>query len=523
MERVEKYFLAGLAAVVCLCSTVSIASPPRVKLGGEIADGRPSVRWRGFNLQEMFYMWKDRKPRNFREEDFQIISEWGFNFVRLPMDYRYWIKDRDRRNWEVFDEDSLKYIDRAVALGRKYGVHVSINMHRCPGYTVASEKEPTNLFSDTNTLRVCCVHWAMFARRYKGVPNEALSFNLFNEPPAMTDKAYVHVVKALVDAIRAEDPARFIIADAISFGNIPSLSIASLPGVGQATRGYKPMELTHYLAPHAGRPSVKPVWPPRTDLPSGILAGPQKKRMQSPFRLHALPAGTLTVRFGKASGPITLRFTADGALIKNETIAPDEKSPMWSGVTYDRKWGVKQGVWLGREEFKFAKPVDLFEMIVEEGDWIMPKCIRFVSADGASRADIVFEDEWHAPVNFSQRFAGWQEGFMAVGRKPQKIYYVDLGRDYLYRKLIKDWERAIEKGSFCFAGEFGAWKMTPHHIVLDLLEDYLALWKERNMGWALWELRGGYGVLDSKRCDVEYEDFRGHKLDRKLLELLQRY
>ena len=65
--------------------------------------------------------------------------------------------------------------------------------------------------------------------------------------------------------------------------------------------------------------------------------------------------------------------------------------------------------------------------------------------------------------------------------------------------------------------------MTPHRIVLDLLEDYLALWKERNMGWALWELRGGYGVLDSNRPDVEYEDFRGHKLDRKLLELLQRY
>ncbi len=43
------------------------------------------------------------------------------------------------------------------------------------------------------------------------------------------------------------------------------------------------------------------------------------------------------------------------------------------------------------------------------------------------------------------------------------------------------------------------------------------------MGWALWELRGGYGVLDSNRPDVEYEDFRGHKLDRKMLELLQRY
>jgi hypothetical protein len=30
-------------------------------------------------------------------------------------------------------------------------------------------------------------------------------------------------------------------------------------------------------------------------------------------------------------------------------------------------------------------------------------------------------------------------------------------------------------------------------------------------------------VLDSKRADVKYEDFRGHKLDREMLTLLQRY
>ena len=51
----------------------------------------------------------------------------------------------------------------------------------------------------------------------------------------------------------------------------------------------------------------------------------------------------------------------------------------------------------------------------------------------------------------------------------------------------------------------------------------LALFRDRNVGWAMWEFRGGFGVLDSDRDDVEYEDFHGHKLDRKLLELLRRY
>jgi hypothetical protein len=36
-------------------------------------------------------------------------------------------------------------------------------------------------------------------------------------------------------------------------------------------------------------------------------------------------------------------------------------------------------------------------------------------------------------------------------------------------------------------------------------------------------LRGTFGILDSERSDVVYEDWHGHKLDRALLELLQRY
>jgi hypothetical protein len=46
-------------------------------------------RWRGFNLLEKFTAGPVRRP--FREEDFRLIAKLGFNFVRLPMDYRCWI------------------------------------------------------------------------------------------------------------------------------------------------------------------------------------------------------------------------------------------------------------------------------------------------------------------------------------------------------------------------------------------------------------------------------------------------
>jgi hypothetical protein len=41
-----------------------------------------------------------------------------------------------------------------------------------------------------------------------------------------------------------------------------------------------------------------------------------------------------------------------------------------------------------------------------------------------------------------------------------------------------------------------------------------------NIGLAFWVFKGS--VLDSGRDDVDYENFHGHKLDRKLLDILLR-
>ena len=37
------------------------------------------------------------------------------------------------------------------------------------------------------------------------------------------------------------------------------------------------------------------------------------------------------------------------------------------------------------------------------------------------------------------------------------------------------------------------------------------------------DLRGTFGILDSGRADIMYEDWHGRKLDRELLRMLQAY
>jgi endoglucanase len=211
--------------------------------GPQAPTARHLPRWRGFNLLEKFVKRPGGNPA-FREADFETMAEWGFNFTRLPLSYLCWT---DPSDWLKLREAELKHLDEAVAFGRKHKVHVNLNLHRAPGYCVNPPKEPLDLWTNEEALSACAFHWAQLAKRFRGIPSEQLSFDLLNEPGNIPADAYVRVVKRLVAGIRAEDPQRLIIADGLKWGREPVYGLAEL-GIAQSTRGYDPMQISHYKA-----------------------------------------------------------------------------------------------------------------------------------------------------------------------------------------------------------------------------------------------------------------------------------
>jgi endoglucanase len=98
-----------------------------------------------------------------------------------------------------------------------------------------------------------------------------------------------------------------------------------------------------------------------------------------------------------------------------------------------------------------------------------------------------------------------------------------LDRGWLRDTCYAPWREAQAAGLGVMIGETGAFQHTPHDVVLRWLEDLLAISQDNGWGWALWNFRGGFGVIDSKRRDVTYETWEGQPLDRAMLELLQKY
>jgi endoglucanase len=352
----RRQFLSTLAASAGWCSIApGTQTAPNTK---RTAAHLP--RWRGFNLLEKFIA---QGSRPFVESDFAWMAEWGFDFARLPLSYHCWSSPQD---WRRFREPVLKEIDAAVDHGRRHHIHINLCFHRAPGYCVNPPPEPFNLWKDAEALEACAYHWGQFAARYQGIPNSRLSFNLLNEPSRVSEPAYVRVVRALVEAIRAKDPGRLILADGREYGRVPVPALADLK-IAQSTRGYDPFQLTHY---RAGWVSGSERWPVPT------------------WQLQA------------AQGP---------------------------------RWD----------------------------------------------------------------------------------------KERLRRERLKPWQPLEKQGVGIHVGEWGAYQATPHPVVLAWMRDSLALWKEAGWGWALWNFRGGFGVLDSGRRDVAYEHFHGHQLDRQMLDLLR--
>jgi len=340
-------------------------------------------KWKGFNLLDYFNPNPNNARPETKEDYFKWMSDWGFNFVRIPMAYPAYLNiDHNQKitanQVRNLDQKQTDKIERLVHTAHRYNLHVSLNLHRAPGFCVnAGFYEPYNLWKDEAAQEDFYFHWEFWAKKFKNVSREKISFDLVNEPcmredmndqhsarNAVPGDIYRKVAKNALNIIRNQNPDHLVIADGNNVGRNVIHEIEDLD-IAQSCRGYDPAIISHYKAPW--------VYKDTENLPE----------------------------------------------------------PKWPGD---------------------------------------------VNGKYLSRA--------------------------------------------MLEELYKPWIALTKKGVGVHCGECGCWNKTPHDVFLAWFEDVLDILSENGIGFALWEFAGSFGLLDSGREDVDYEDWHGHKLDRKLLNLL---
>ncbi len=477
-------------------------------------------RWRGFNLMGFFTLEWDHS--GYIEEDFAMIAELGFNFVRLPIDYRIYTKSGD---WSTYLEPRLAQIDQAVAWGQKYGLHLCLNLHRAPGYCVNAPSTPlpasqdVSLWDNAAAQAAFAAHWRMFARRYQAIPAGALSFNLVNEPGNVTGETYVRAVQPAIDAIRAVSPERIIISDAVDFGNgrIDALLAQNLV---ISPHFYNPVNLTHYQAEWVSGSTTwpVPVWPPAM-LPA-YFYGTGKSPWNTPLIIAGLlPAGTtITLHVGQVSASADLRIFAGTQLLYKHDFRPAAGSGEWKEVIYRPEWNIYQNIYDRDYSFTLVKEASEIAIRVLAGDWMTWSQLAITPPAGSVTGQAILQPgiaDWGLP---QASYLLQPDGTLLLTRAP-----AGFEQSFRVNGFLQQWIDLKTSGVPVHVGEWGVYNKTPHAVTLAFMENRLLAMQSAGLGWALWNFRGSFGILDSDRKDVVYENWHGHKLDRQMLELLQRY
>lgn len=146
------------------------------------------------------------------ERDFQNLPKFGFNLVRLPMNYR--LMEDDRHPFRL-KANAWKWIDRAIDLSEKYGQYVILDMHGAQGgqspYDHTGHSDQNHLKDSPTDQKRLAWLWGEIAKRYRN-RSAVVAYDTLNEPYGMPKETQLSVFRQTYASIRKNDPEKLIFA-----------------------------------------------------------------------------------------------------------------------------------------------------------------------------------------------------------------------------------------------------------------------------------------------------------------------
>lgn len=136
-------------------------------------------------------------------------------------------------------------------------------------------------------------------------------------------------------------------------------------------------------------------------------------------------------------------------------------------------------------------------------------------------AGVVHSGRGYQPMCISHYQAEWWKGHEGL----QEPFYPGIewmGRVWnkeTLREFYQPWVDVQNMGAQIHIGEFGCYDKTHNDVALAWFKDLLSLFKDLKWGYSLWNFKGAFGIVEHGRPGTVYDDYKGFKVDRKLLEL----
>lgn len=173
------------------------------------------------------------------ERDFAQIAAWGFDHVRLPVDYNV-----IQRPDGSLIEEGLRRIDRALAWAEANGLRLVLDLHKTQGFSFDAGECESGFFESEKYQDYFYAVWECFAARYGSRPDLVL-FDLLNEvTEARFLPAWKRISRECVRRIRLSAPDTLILLGSYRWNSAQTLPELDAPYDDKVLYNF------HFYEPH---------------------------------------------------------------------------------------------------------------------------------------------------------------------------------------------------------------------------------------------------------------------------------
>ena len=142
-----------------------------------------------------------------QNEDIQRIAEWGFDHIRLPVDYPVF---EDDKNPGAYLQSGFDFIHSCLDWCSQAGLRVILDLHKAPGYAFDDQKA-NRLEEDSGLHERLGDLWEALTKEFVSTDHDLLAFEILNEINFGSSNTWNDIVGKILNHIRRLDRERLIL------------------------------------------------------------------------------------------------------------------------------------------------------------------------------------------------------------------------------------------------------------------------------------------------------------------------